>query len=94
MLNTYLNIYNSLLELNKLDSMLTSINEGFQMFDPYKAFEVFYMEIYRSYKINPSMYNKGRLQSIWDIMCQLLTVNRANTIKQKVITRYNQNTNR
>jgi len=75
-------------KLNKVTHI--NLDESFPFSNPYMYFEVTYQELYGTYKKNPSMYNKGRMQQLIDIMNQL-TGSRAKTIRNKIETEWASN---
>ena len=74
--------------LNKVTHI--TLEESFPFSNPYMYFEVTYQELYGTYKKNPSMYNKGRMQQLTDTMNQLAG-NRAKTIINKIETQWANN---
>jgi len=94
MLEVYKDLYNSFIQLNMVTKRSdTEISELYPYYDPYKFFETYYYELYSTYKRNPSMRNKGKLEGVWELMVELLGA-RSNTVKNKIETRYALNKNR
>jgi hypothetical protein len=88
MIEIYKKLYES---LRILEDIITenNISEIYPTYSPHQFFQNMYLEIYSTYKRNPNMYNKGRLQTMWELMNELVGTARALSIKNKCETTYN-----
>lgn len=87
MYELYESLIRSLCNINKA----RCIFEIYPHSDPYNFFNTIYLENYTTFKRNPSVLNKGKLQMLWTVMVEMVGRYKANEIKNKAITAYNQN---
>ena len=67
------------------------VNETYPFYNPYSYFENMYSVIFSTWKKNPSMYNRGKLDGFYEAMRNFLGNSKANTIHNRALTKYSMN---
>ena len=90
----FIPLYESLIKSLYVISNAQEVFEMYPQYNTYSVFNTIYLENYTTYKRNPSTFNKGKMEALWNIMVELLGQYKANEIRNKTITRFNQNKNK